>query len=73
MGAAFWIKRYFLAAVPLFAILAGWEWIKGTTTNADIISAAVWSALAAGIFVGAAYRRYRKALACEACDVGRKP
>lgn len=69
MGIAFWIKRYFIAAVPLFAILAGWEWIKGTTTTADIVSAGVWSALAAAIFVGAAYRRYRKALACETCDV----
>ncbi|UGQ48506.1 hypothetical protein [Massilia endophytica] len=68
MGAAFWIKRYFMAAVPLFAVLAGWEWIKGTTASGDIISAAVWSAVAAGIFVGAAYRRYRKAIACAACD-----
>jgi hypothetical protein len=68
MGAAFWIKRYFMAAVPLFAILAVWEWIKGSTTSADIISAAVWAAVAAGIFVGAAYRRYRKAIACAACD-----
>jgi hypothetical protein len=73
MGAAFWIKRYFMAAVPLFAILAGWEWIKGTTSTADFVSAGIWSAFAAAIFVGTAYRRYRKALACAACDAGRKP
>jgi hypothetical protein len=40
MGALFWIKRYLMAAVPLFAILAAVEWFKGTTTTEDYLSAA---------------------------------
>ncbi|QBE66205.1 hypothetical protein [Pseudoduganella lutea] len=68
MGPVFWIKRYLLAAVPLFAILAAVEWAKGTTTPADIASAAIWAAVAAAIFTGAAWNRYRKALQCAACE-----
>ena len=68
MGAAFWIKRYLLAALPLFAVLAVVEYAKGTATTVDYLSAAAWAAIAAAIFVGAAYRRYKKALACAACD-----
>ncbi|WP_107869123.1 hypothetical protein [Pseudoduganella sp. UC29_71] len=73
MGAAFWIKRYLLAAVPLFAILAIVEYVKGTTTQADILSAAAWAAIAAAIFVGTQYRRYRKGQECAACDAVGKP
>ncbi|MBB3220125.1 hypothetical protein [Pseudoduganella umbonata] len=68
MGPLFWIKRYLLAAVPLFAILAAVEWAKGTTAPADIASAAIWAAVAAAIFTAAAWNRYRKALSCAACD-----
>lgn len=73
MGAAFWIKRYLLAAVPLFAILALVEVVKGSTAKEDFISAAVWALAAAAIFVGATYRRYRKGLDCAACDDVSKP
>jgi hypothetical protein len=68
MGTAFWIKRYALAAVPLFAILAAVEWFKGTTTARDIGSAAAWAAIAAGIFTYAAWRRWRNAQTCPICD-----
>ncbi|QGZ37858.1 hypothetical protein IP92_03051 [Pseudoduganella flava] len=63
MGAGFWIKRYLLAALPLFAILAIIEWAKGSARPIDYASAAIWAAVAAAIFVGVAWRRYRKALA----------
>lgn len=68
MGATFWMKRYLQAAVPLFAILAAVEWIKGSTTREDYVSAAVWALAAAGIFTYAAWRRYRNAKACGMCD-----
>lgn len=68
MGAAFWVKRYLLAAVPLFAILAAVEWFKGSTALADYLSALVWAMVAAWIFTAGAYRRYRKAEACTMCD-----
>ena len=68
MGALFWIKRYFQAAVPLFLILAAVEWFKGTTTQDDYLSALAWALIAAGIFTWTAFRRYRRAEACAMCD-----
>jgi hypothetical protein len=68
MGATFWIKRYLLAAVPLFAILAAVEWFKGSTTKEDYLSALVWALIAAGIFNYVAWRRFRKAQACAVCE-----
>jgi hypothetical protein len=68
MGMTFWIGRYVLAGLPLFGILALVEWLKGSTQMADYLSAALWAALAAAIFTGAAYRRYKKSLDCAACD-----
>jgi hypothetical protein len=76
MGALFWIKRYLLAAVPLFAILAAVEWFKGSTSRDDYLSAAVWAVIAAAIFTYAAWRRYRSNQACAVCDsfdAGAKP
>jgi hypothetical protein len=68
MGIGFWIGRYLLAGLPLFGILALVEWLKGSKQPIDYLSAAVWAALAAAIFTGAAYRRYKKGLECAACD-----
>jgi len=68
MGASFWIKRYLMAALPLFAILAAVEWFAGRTAPADFGSAALWAAVAAALFVGSAYRRSRKAIVCPACE-----
>lgn len=68
MGALFWIKRYLLAAVPLFAILAVVEWVKGSTSRDDYLSAAVWAVIAAGIFTYFGWRRLRNAQACGLCD-----
>ena len=68
MGALFWVKRFLLAAVPLFAILAAVEWFKGTTSRDDYLSAAAWAAVAAGFFTYSAWRRFRNAQACGACD-----
>lgn len=68
MGAVFWVKRFLLAAVPMFGILAAVEWFKGTTGTNDILSALIWSLSAAAIFTFSAYRRYKAGLACAACD-----
>ena len=68
MGAVFWVKRYLLAALPLFAILAAVEWFKGSAALVDYLSALAWALFAAWIFTVAAYRRYRKMESCAACD-----
>ena len=47
MGTMYWVKRYLLAALPLFAILAAVEWFKGSTTAMDYLSSAAWSLMAA--------------------------
>lgn len=72
MGATFWIKRYLLAAVPLFAILAAVEWFKGSATQTDYLSAAAWALGAAALFTWTAWRRYRDAEARTAAQT-RKP
>jgi hypothetical protein len=73
MGAVFWVKRYLLAAVPLFAILAAVEWLKGSAAAVDYLSALAWALFAAWIFTVAAYRRYRKMESCAACeDIGQR-
>ena len=61
MGATFWIKRYLLAAVPLFAILAAVEWFKGSTSQNDYLIAAAWALGAAALFTWSAWRRQREA------------
>lgn len=68
MGALFWLKRYLLAALPLFAILAAVEWFKGSTTRDDYLSAALWAMAAAGIFTYGHWRRYRLSMPCASCD-----
>ncbi|MYM35156.1 hypothetical protein GTP38_12530 [Duganella sp. FT94W] len=68
MGAIFWVKRFLQAGVPLFAILAAVEWFKGSTRKEDYISAAVWALIAAGIFTYTAWRRFRNAMSCAACE-----
>ncbi|MET0320115.1 MAG: hypothetical protein ABW069_05270 [Duganella sp.] len=68
MGALFWLKRYLLAAAPLWAILAAVEWFKGAATRDDYASAALWALAAAGIFTYGHWRRYRLAMPCAACD-----
>ena len=73
MGAAYWIKRYLLAAVPLFAILSAVEWFKGAATEQDFLSAAAWAVIAAAIFTVSTYRRQRRNQACAMCDDISKP
>ncbi|MFS2002314.1 hypothetical protein ACEN9F_01690 [Duganella sp. CT11-25] len=68
MGALFWIKRFLLAVVPLFAILAAVEWFKGSATRDDYLSAAAWALAAAAIFTYTAWRRFRNAQACGMCN-----
>ncbi len=68
MGASFWIKRYLLAAIPLFAILAAVEWFKGSNRTIDYLSAGAWAVIAAGIFTFAGWRRLRNTQACKLCD-----
>jgi voltage-gated potassium channel Kch len=68
MSALFWIKRYLLAAVPLFVILAAVEWFKGSATRDDYLSAAAWALAAAAIFTYMAWRRFRNAQACGMCN-----
>ncbi|PHV05768.1 hypothetical protein CSQ96_18800 [Janthinobacterium sp. BJB412] len=60
MGAAFWIKRYLLAAVPLFAILALVDYFKGARTADEFTSAAIWAVVAAAVYTISTFMRYRK-------------
>lgn len=72
MGARYWIKSYLLAAGPLFLILAGVEFVKGSRTGADYLGALAWAMLAGALFIGARYQRFRKDQACAVGDGGAK-
>ncbi len=72
MGAAYWIKGYLLAALPLFAILAAVEWYQGDFAAQDMLSAAAWALIAAALFTASRYRRYRASKYCGRCeDIGK--
>ena len=60
MGAMYWVSRYVLASTVLFAILAGVEFSKGSSSTNDILGALAWALLASAIFIGTKYRRFRK-------------
>jgi len=68
MGAWFWLKRFCVAALPLFAILAAVEWFNGATAREDYAGAALWALAAAAIFTYGHWRRYRLAMPCTRCD-----
>jgi hypothetical protein len=68
MAAIFWIKRFLVAALPLFAILAAVEWFKGSRAQEDYLSAGTWALIAAAVFTYTSWRRYRHAKACGVCD-----
>lgn len=64
MGAAFWVKRFFLAFAVSFATLFGAEVFKGHTQIAALQFAGLWGFATAAIFTLASYIRYRRDPAC---------
>jgi hypothetical protein len=56
-----------MAAVPLFAILAAVEWFKHDY-HRRLSERRAWALIAAGIFNYVAWRRFRNAMACAACE-----
>jgi hypothetical protein len=63
-----WVAQYLLAAVTLFALLAGVDIARGTPFADAWASAAAWAALAAAIFIGSRYHRARQGAECAICE-----
>jgi hypothetical protein len=59
-GVRYWFSQYLLAAVTMFAMLAGVDLLSGRTMANDIWMSLAWALAFAGIFIGARYRQSRK-------------
>lgn len=64
MGLAFWCKRFALAFIVAFGILAIARVAKGDAFEPAIMYAAAWGAVSAGIFTLVGYLRFRRNPAC---------
>ena len=60
----FWIKRLIISFVVAFAALTIVQMAKGTESQPATIFGLIWGAIAAVIFTGIGYYRFRKNPAC---------
>jgi hypothetical protein len=68
VGTRFWIKRFLVTAGAAFALLMAVELLKGHDVVAAVTFSAIWSVLAAGIFVAARLYHSRRGRACALCN-----
>jgi O-antigen/teichoic acid export membrane protein len=64
MGPAFWCKRFALAFIVAFVILAITRVAKGDALDPAIMFASAWGAVSAAIFTLAGYMRFRRNPSC---------
>ncbi len=67
MGRSFWIKRFVTVAAVVFVVLMVVELFKGHTPDEALVNSAVWSLIAAAIFVAARIYHSRRGRACALC------
>jgi NADH:ubiquinone oxidoreductase subunit 4 (subunit M) len=60
----FWCKRFALAFVVAFVVLAFVRVFKGNPVEAAVMFALAWGAISASVFTLAGYIRYRRNPAC---------
>ena len=68
MSSAFWIKRFLLVLVIAFAIIVAGQLVQQRTLEHALIEGALWAPVAAAIFVGVAFARWRRSQACAMCN-----
>jgi hypothetical protein len=67
MGAFFWIRRFFLALVVAFAVIATSHLVRGRGLNHAVTEAAIWSVLSAAVFTVGRYFQARRGQHCAIC------
>jgi hypothetical protein len=68
MGTMFWIRRYALVFAIAFVVIAGAHLLRGRSFESSLVEAVIWSAISAGIFVGARIYQSRKGVHCAMCN-----
>ena len=68
MGITFWIRHYALALLcATLAITVGQVLLRGRAFDVAIPHALSWGIIAAAIFTGSAFYRWRQRRHCELC------
>lgn len=67
MGTVFWIKRFITVFAGAFAIICLAQLRKGHDWPYAISEAAMWSAIATAVFIGARLWQSRKGKHCALC------
>lgn len=67
MGAAFWIRRFFMVLVLAGLIVALAQWAKGHSLQYAITQGAIWGSVSAAVFVAARIYQSRRKQHCAIC------
>jgi len=67
MGAAFWIRRFFMVLVLAGLIVTLAQWAKGHSLQYAITQGAIWGSVSAAVFVAARIYQSRRKQHCAIC------
>lgn len=67
MGAAFWVRRFFLVWTIAFVVIAGAQALKGHGLAGSAAQGLLWATISATIFVGSRFYQARKGQHCAIC------
>lgn len=68
MGSVFWIKRFLLVALVVFAVLTAVELLKGHDRVQAVLFGLGWGVLASALFTVTRIYRSRKGQHCAICN-----
>ena len=68
MPTAFWIKRFLLVLCCTFVLLCAVQLLKGHGLADAVVFAALWAAIASGVFTVARFFQARRGQHCALCQ-----
>lgn len=67
MGAAFWVRRFFVVFAGAFVIIAGVQALKGHALAYSAAQGLLWAATTATIFTIVRFYQARRGMHCAIC------
>jgi hypothetical protein len=67
MGTLFWIRRFFVALVIAFAVIAASHLLRGRGVEYAVTQGSIWSVISAVIFTVGRYFQARRGQHCAIC------
>lgn len=67
MGTRFWIRRFCVMLVGIFAVLLFVEWLKGHEWRAAIPFSGLWALITASVYIGTRLYHSSRGVACAIC------